>query len=602
MLKNFKKKNMKKALAVMAEIFLTAAAVLFIYFWTGKEDRQKIPYTEFIEYAESGKVESIDIALSDKEFKFTFRDGVQRDEKFEKEGKTQNGTGRKKQNAEGNPVYVVPNPKYDNFKKDMLELGIEVKEHTGSSSYTSYIQSGMLLFFMVSFLSVFYKQTGGSGSRKKNGKKGKTVTFQDIAGLDEIKQDLMTIVNFLKYPQRYKDAGAKLPKGVMLYGPPGTGKTLLAKAIAGEAGVELIAVAGSEFDEHFVGIGAQRIRKLFSEAKEKSPCIIFIDEIDAIGGKRTKSASSTDRQSINQLLSEMDGFFTDDGIIVIAATNRLEDLDPALVRPGRFDSHFAVPLPVNEKDRRSIISIYTKNKKIGEDADMDLFAKETLGCSPADIEAVINEAAILAADRHNGIIMKQDLDDAFYKQVMKGHKKKDMERKKEEIRLAAWHEASHALAGLLLSHDVTKVTIIPSTSGAGGVTFFNNEKVGMFSKRELEEEIMTLYAGRAGEEIAAGRENITTGASSDITEATKIIKSFIMKYGMSSYGMLDLGEIDTDKNQVVDTASEISDRLYKKVYAMLEENKHTLELIVSALMEEETLTGDQIREIAGMNK
>lgn len=554
--------------------------------------KEEVPYLEFMKYAKDGKVKSVDISLVSKEFSFVFKDGEKREEKKEEKDK----------NSKSRQIYTVPNPKYDDFKKDMLELGIQVNEKTDRSSYVSYILSGSSLVIMIAMFQVFRKKMNGDDDIVKRKEQMDTaVTFADVAGLDELKKDMCTIVDFLKSPQKYKDAGARLPKGVMLYGPPGTGKTLFAKAVAGEAGVSFIPTSGSEFNERYVGVGAQRIRKLFEDAKKKAPCIIFIDEIDSLGGKRAAADSSSDRQSVNQLLSEMDGFSSSDGILVIAATNRLEDLDSALVRPGRFDSHFAVPLPSNTKDRISIINLYMKNKKAGEDFDIKSFAKETLGCSPAEIQAVINEAAILAAQNSSGIITKSCIDDAFYKQIMKGHKKENKERKKEEIRIVAWHEAGHAVAGILTGREVTKATIIPSTSGAGGVTFFNNEKMGLFSKKELEEKIISLYAGRAAEELLVGKDMVTTGASNDIEKATDMIKSYICDYGMSQAGMIDISRLEPDSETILSIAQDMSQSLYERTVQMLKEHIKELDAAAALLMEKETVSGDELRKIIGQH-
>lgn len=556
----------------------------------GRGTKEEVSYLEFMKYAKEGKIKSVDISLASKEFSFVFKDGEKREEKKEE--------GKKNSKNRQNAVYTVPNPKYDDFKKDMLELDIQVNEKADRSSYISYILSGTSLIIMIAMFQVFHKKMNGDDEIvKRKGYLDTAVTFADVAGLDELKEDMYTIVDFLKSPQKYKDAGARLPKGVMLYGPPGTGKTLLAKAVAGEAGVSFIPTSGSEFNERYVGVGAQRIRKLFEDAKKKVPCIIFIDEIDSLGGKRAAADSSSDRQSVNQLLNEMDGFSSSDGILVIAATNRLEDLDPALIRPGRFDSHFAVPLPSNTKDRISIINLCMKNKKAGEDFDIKSFAKETLGCSPAEIQAVINEAAILAAQNSSGVITKSCIDDAFYKQIMKGHKKEDMERKKEEIRIAAWHESGHAIAGILTGQEVTKAAIIPSTSGAGGVTFFNNEKMGLFSKKELEEKIISLYAGRAAEELLVGKDMVTTGASNDIEKATDMIKSYICNYGMSQAGMINIDRLEPDSGKLLSIAYDMAQSLYERTIQLLKEHTKALDAAAELLMEKETVSGSELKKI-----
>lgn len=576
-----KKNNRKGRIldAVIGFILLIIILMTIInYLPSDKEKPKELSYKEFMQYAKEGMVESINIVLSDETFRFTLKDDKKEEKKKEE-------------------YLKAPNPKYEDFKKDMLELGIEVNESKSFANYSSYIFSIASLLIMCSFFFTIAKvQNGDKWGIKKEKKDSNQIKFEDIAGLDEVKSDLETIVDFLKNPGRYKEAGAKLPKGVLLYGPPGTGKTMLARAIAGEAGVEFLSAVGSEFDEKFVGVGAQRIRTLFSNARKKAPCIIFIDEIDALGLKRSSDKGSGNRQTINQLLSEMDGFTSDDNIIVIAATNKLEDLDFALTRPGRFDSQFAVPLPVNSSDRKKIIDIYVKNKKIGEDVDLNLLAKETLGCSPADIEGIINESAILATKENDGIITKAIIDDAFYKQVMKGHKKKDLERKEEEKKITAWHESAHAMVGILLGQEITKVTIIPSTSGAEGVTFFNNEKMGMYSKDELANQVMTLYAGRVAEEILAGDGGITTGASNDIAEATKIIKAMVESYGMSECGLLDYRNMEGNE-VTAGVCLGIANTLYTETMDLVLKHKKTLEEVANKLMLMETMTGEEVKSI-----
>ena len=538
---------------------------------------EEVQYKEFVQMVNSGEVDEIQWAKETDTFTFT---------------------------ADGQD-YKTENPKYDNFKKDMLQKGVPVKEHEDFfEKHNSVIVLGINICMYMLLFSVFLSKMRGDDSpmfKKKKEKEKSTVTFQDVAGLEEVKEDLMTVVDFLKNPEKYKESGAEIPKGVLLYGPPGTGKTLLAKAVAGEAGVEFRAVSGSDFEEKYVGVGASRMRKLFQEAKTNAPCIIFIDEIDSMGGRRHSKQRDTDRQTLNTLLSEMDGFDGSNGVVVIAATNRLEDLDPALTRPGRFDSHFAVSLPETAKERQMIIRLYSKNKKFADDVDLEVFSKETLGCSPATIKTVLNEAAIIAARRADGIINRAILDEAWMKQLMEGHLKKN--REKENIDLVAWHEAGHALAGLLLGQDLTKASIIPSTSGAGGATFITPKKMGLFSKKELEDQVIMLYAGRNAEAIFSGEDNgITTGASNDIEKATELIRKMVTEYGMTNaFGLLNLDMLD-EKNteQVMKEMVKISDDLRISSVTLLQEHEEQLQAIAEALIEKETLTGKEIRDIAGI--
>lgn len=538
---------------------------------------KEVKYEEFLKMADKKNVKKI--VWSEKKDAFTFYD---KDEK----------------------PYSTENPKYEDFKKDMLEKGIEVKEIGGLSNYETPIMVIVQLAMYGVFFVLLFKTSGiGAGLSDKKEKDAKSdVKFSDVAGLEEVKEDLMTVVDFLKNPDEYKEAGAEIPKGVLLYGPPGTGKTLLAKAVAGEAGVKFKAVSGSDFDEKYVGVGASKMRKLFDDAKNNAPCIIFIDEIDSMGGRRHSKQNSYDRQTLNTLLSEMDGFDGSGGVVVIAATNRIEDLDPALTRPGRFDNHFAVSLPATAKERKIIINLYAGNKKFADDVDMESFAKETMGSSPATIKTVLNEAAIIATRRNKGIITREILDEAWMKQLMEGHLKKNGE--KDNVELVAWHEAGHALAGLLMGQDLTKASIIPSTSGAGGATFITPRKLGLFTVKELREQVVMLYSGRNAEAVLAEKNGeslgITTGASNDIEKATGIIKKMITEYGMNeNFGLLNLEELEIKPDVIAKEAVSLSKELCSESYNLMMDNADTLKKIAEALIEKETLTGEEIRKIAG---
>lgn len=538
---------------------------------------KEVKYEEFLKMTDKKNVKKI--AWSEKKDAFTFYD---KDEK----------------------PYSTENPKYEDFKKDMLEKGIEVKEIGGLSNYETPIMIIVQLAMYGVFFGLLFKTSGiGAGLSDRKEKDAKSdVKFSDVAGLEEVKEDLMTVVDFLKNPDEYKEAGAEIPKGVLLYGPPGTGKTLLAKAVAGEAGVKFKAVSGSDFDEKYVGVGASKMRKLFDDAKNNAPCIIFIDEIDSMGGRRHSKQNSYDRQTLNTLLSEMDGFDGSGGVVVIAATNRIEDLDPALTRPGRFDNHFAVSLPATAKERKIIINLYAGNKKFADDVDMESFAKETMGSSPATIKTVLNEAAIIATRKNKGIITREILDEAWMKQLMEGHLKKNGE--KDNVELVAWHEAGHALAGLLMGQDLTKASIIPSTSGAGGATFITPRKLGLFTVKELREQVVMLYSGRNAEAILAERNGevmgVTTGASNDIEKATGIIKKMITEYGMNeNFGLLNLEELEIKPDVIAREAVSLSKELSSESYKLMMDNADTLKKIAEALIEKETLTGEEIRKIAG---
>lgn len=538
---------------------------------------KEIKYEKFLKMTEDNKVKRI--IWSDNKDTFTFYDTK-------------------------NKIYSSENPKYDDFKKDMLEKGIDVKETGSIGKYETPIMIVIQLLMYGVFFGIMVKTMGlGSGIFGKKEKETESkIRFSDVAGLDEVKEDLMTVVDFLKNPEQYKEAGAEIPKGVLLYGPPGTGKTLLAKAVAGEAGVKFKAVSGSDFDEKYVGVGASKMRKLFDEAKENAPCIIFIDEIDSMGGRRHSKQSNYDRQTLNTLLSEMDGFDGSGGVVVIAATNRIEDLDPALTRPGRFDNHFAVNLPATAKERKIIVDLYAKNKKFSDDVNMENFAKETMGSSPATIKTVLNEAAIIAARKNEGIITREILDEAWMKQLMEGHLKKNGE--KDNVELVAWHEAGHALAGLMMGQDLTKVSIIPSTSGAGGATFITPKKLGLFTVDELREQVIMLYSGRNAEQILSEQNGIkngvTTGASNDIEKATDIIKKMITEYGMNEeFGLLNLEGLDVKPEIITKEAVKLAQELKEVSYSLLASNIEKLKMIAEKLIEKETLTGEEVKNIAG---
>jgi cell division protease FtsH len=524
-------------------------------------------------------------------------------------------------------MYSTYNPKTDDFFGELLTHDIVLHEVSDLSfadskedtkkAYFSFI---MVSLFIAAICRYFTKNLGsrddkmlatdgyGDEASSNKGKKDKdmptlsTKKFSDVAGLHEVKRDIQCLVDFLVNQDKYKQAGAKLPKGVIFYGPPGTGKTLLAKAIAGEAKVNFISMSGSEFIEMYVGVGAKRVREVFDKARKMSPCIIFIDEIDAIGGKRGgRDSNSEDRKTINALLTEMDGFNEYEGIIVIGATNRLEDLDSALVRPGRFTNKYCIPLPETAQERLEIINLYAKNKSFAEDVDFNALAKETIGFSPAKIESLLNESAIISVQKGCAYIKKEHIDAAMYKLLLNGHQKDDQSgRDEEELRIVAWHEAGHALIGYLNGKDITKVTILSSTSGAGGVTFSTPTKRGLYNIDDLEGEVRELYGGRAAERIYFKDDfkKITTGASNDIERAKEVIKSIVMKYGLvQKFGLLTF----EDENQefILKEEIDISKRLEEETFNILSKNYDKLSEIANLLLENETIYFNDIKRIFG---
>ena len=444
----------------------------------------------------------------------------------------------------------------------------------------------------------------------------KKVTFADVAGADEAKQELEEVVEFLKTPDKFNELGARIPKGVLLFGPPGTGKTLLAKAVAGEAGVQFFTISGSDFVEMFVGVGASRVRDLFEQAKKAAPCIVFIDEIDAVGRQRGAGLGGGHderEQTLNQLLVEMDGFASNEGIIIIAATNRPDVLDPALLRPGRFDRQIVVDKP-DVRGREAILKVHTKGKPVADDVDLDVLARRTPGFTGADLSNLVNEAALLAARRDKKKITMAEMEEAI-ERVLAGPERKSHVMTDEEKRLTAYQEGGHTLVGLLLEHadPVHKVTIIPRGRAGGYMLSLPKEDRSYRTRSELIDRIKVALGGRVAEEVVLGE--ISTGASSDIQQATRIIRSMIMEYGMSdAIGPIAYGEenhqvflgrdLNRERNYSEEIAGEIDrevrryiEEAYEACRTIIVENRDKLDLIAKELLERETLSAAELEEL-----
>ena len=440
------------------------------------------------------------------------------------------------------------------------------------------------------------------------------IKFTDVAGEDEAKENLMEVVDFLHNPQKYQAIGAKMPKGVLLVGPPGTGKTLLAKAVAGEAGVPFFSISGSEFVEMFVGMGANKVRDLFKQANEKAPCIVFIDEIDTIGKKRDGSGmggSDEREQTLNQLLTEMDGFEGSKGVVILAATNRPETLDSALLRPGRFDRRVPVELP-DLQGREAILRVHAKRVKLAENVDFNAIARAASGASGAELANMVNEAALRAVRQGRGMVTQEDLQESI-EVVIAGYQKKNKILSDKERMIVSCHEIGHALVAALQTHSapVAKITIIPRTSGALGYTMqVEQEERNLMSREELENQIATLTGGRAAEELVF--QSITTGASNDIEKATKLARAMITRYGMS--GDFDMVALETVTNQYMggdtslicapETSAKIDQMVVETVKAqhekarnLLRANEDKLRELSRFLCEKETITGAEFMEI-----
>ncbi len=453
----------------------------------------------------------------------------------------------------------------------------------------------------------------GKSSAKIYVQSTKGIRFDDVAGEEEAKESLAEIVDYLHNPKKYTEVGASMPKGVLLVGPPGTGKTMLAKAVAGEANVPFFSISGSEFVEMFVGMGASKVRDLFSQAKEKAPCIVFIDEIDAIGKKRDGQMGGNDEreQTLNQLLTEMDGFEGNNGVMILAATNRPESLDPALTRPGRFDRRIPVELP-DLKGREDILKVHAKKVKLADDVNFHTIARMASGASGAELANIVNEAALRAVRDGRAYVTEADLEESI-EVVIAGYQKKNAVLSDQEKRVVAYHETGHALVAAMQSHSapVQKITIIPRTSGALGYTMqVEQGDKYLLTKKEIEDKIAVYTGGRAAEEVVFGE--ITTGASNDIEQATKLARAMITRYGMSDE--FDMAAMETVNNQYLggdtslacspETQKEIDRKVvaivkeqHAKVVEILKQNRKKLDELAAYLYEKETITGEEFMEI-----
>ena len=520
----------------------------------------------------------------------------------------------------------APNSDRDLYKR-LADKGIHISAENPPEPpwWQTLLTSLIPIALLIGFWFFIMQQSQMGGGRMMNFGKSrvrlmvsdkKKVTFADVAGADEAKQELEEVVEFLKTPDKFNELGARIPKGVLLFGPPGTGKTLLAKAVAGEAGVQFFTISGSDYVEMFVGVGASRVRDLFEQAKKSAPCIVFIDEIDAVGRQRGAGLGGGHderEQTLNQLLVEMDGFASNEGIIIIAATNRPDVLDPALLRPGRFDRQIVVDKP-DVRGREAILKVHTKGKPIAEDADLDVLARRTPGFTGADLSNLVNEAALLAARRNKKKIYMAEMEEAI-ERVMAGPERKSHVMTEEEKRLTAYHEGGHTLVGLLLEHadPVHKVTIIPRGRAGGYMLSLPKEDRSYRTRSELFDRIKVALGGRVAEEVVLGE--ISTGASSDIQQATQIIRSMIMQYGMSeSIGPIAYGEenhqvflgrdFNRDRNYSEEVAGEIDrevrryiEEAYEACRVIITENRDKLDLIAHELLERETLSASELEEL-----
>jgi ATP-dependent metalloprotease FtsH len=594
--------------ALLAIVVLALATA---FFDKQPQTRESWKYSTFIQEVKSNKVERVSLSSDRSRALVTAQDG--------------------------NKVIVnLPN---DPALIDILtenNVDISVLPQNDESFWFKALSS---LFFPVLLLvGLFFllrRAQNGPGSQAMNFGKSKArvqmepqtqVTFGDVAGIEQAKLELSEVVDFLKNSDRFTAVGAKIPKGVLLVGPPGTGKTLLAKAVAGEAGVPFFSISGSEFVEMFVGVGASRVRDLFEQAKTNAPCIVFIDEIDAVGRQRGAGLGGGNderEQTLNQLLTEMDGFEGNNGIIIIAATNRPDVLDSALMRPGRFDRQVVVDRP-DYNGRSEILRVHARGKTLAKDVDLDKIARRTPGFTGADLSNLLNEAAILAARRNLTEISMDEVNDAIDR-VLAGPEKKDRVMSEKRKTLVAYHEAGHALVGALMpDYDpVQKISIIPR-GRAGGLTWFmpSEERMdsGLFSRSYLENQMAVALGGRVAEEIIFGEEEVTTGASNDLQQVTRVARQMITRYGMSDrLGPVALGrqqgnvflgrDIMSERDFSEETASTIDaevrvlvDAAYKRAKQVLVENRHVLNQLADVLIDKETVDADELQELLANNE
>jgi cell division protease FtsH len=506
----------------------------------------------------------------------------------------------------------------------LREKGVEIQAEGARPSIGGILISSLPLILIAAFWIILLRQMQAGGAKAFSFGKSKAklltgdtpkVTFADVAGADEAKVELEEIIEFLKDPQKFTKLGGRLPKGALLVGPPGTGKTLLARAVAGEAARPFFSMSGSDFVEMFVGVGASRVRDLFEQGKAHAPCIIFIDEIDAVGrhrGAGLGGGHDEREQTLNQLLVEMDGFESNEGVILIAATNRPDVLDPALLRPGRFDRQIVVDSP-DLRGREGILKVHVRNKPIGEDVDIQLLARGTPGMAGADLANLVNEAALLAARRNHDKIYMQDLEDSKDK-VMLGAERKSLVMKDEEKRLTAYHEAGHAVCAVKVKGNdpLHKVTIVPRGRALGiAFTLPEDDRVSV-TRQQLEANLVKMYGGRVAEELVFGRDHVTTGAASDIQQATAIARRYVTQWGLSDeIGPILVGdneqelflgreiqhrrEVSERTAQLVDTeVSRVVKAAYARAKATLTENMELLQAVAEALLERETLSGDEV--------
>ena len=593
--KNKKKDNKKLLISLISSlvvIIILSGVAIFLMTNNKEKDDKTLAYTDLIKEISYGNIEKIEMTVGSTSVKVKVKNV-----KEEKKSVVPNTEAFielvQQKVAEGNEIELIQKPK------------------SAITQISTAIVSLLPTIVMVALFVMIFKMQGlGEKGQVYDDTERKTkIKFKDVAGLDEEKEELIEIVDFLKKPEKFNKMGAKIPKGVLLYGKPGTGKTLIAKAIAGEADVPFISMSGSEFIEMFAGLGASRVRKLFEKARKLAPCIVFIDEIDAIGARRTSNsgAETENNQTLNQLLVEMDGFSSEETIIVLAATNRPEMLDKALLRPGRFDRQITIPVP-DLKGRLEILKIHAEDKKISDDVNLESIAEDTAGFTGAELANILNEAAIIATINKHEEIENSDIEEAV-KKVTVGLEKKTRVYSEKDKKLTAYHEAGHAVVSRYLptQTDVKEVSIIPRGVAGGYTMYKSDEDKYYISKTEMKEKLVALLGGRAAEKLVL--DDISTGASNDIEVATKIAREMVTKYGMSD----NLGPIDfqgKEQNDMFVFGENIGDKIGAEVKALIDEaynnaqkllieHRDKLDIIAQTLLAKEKINEQEFKDIFG---
>ena len=578
------------AIVSIAIIIILSGVAIYLLTSNQNQDDKTLAYTDLIKEISYGNIEKIEMTVGSTSVKVKMKD--EEEEKRTVVPNTEAFIELVQQKvAEGNEIQLIQKP-----KSVITQIS------------TTILNLFPTLIMIALFVMIFKMQGLGEKGQVYDDTERKTkIKFKDVAGLDEEKEELIEIVDFLKKPEKFTKMGAKVPRGVLLYGKPGTGKTLIAKAIAGEADVPFISMSGSEFIEMFAGLGASRVRKLFDKARKLAPCIVFIDEIDAIGARRTSNsgAETENNQTLNQLLVEMDGFSSEETIIVLAATNRPEMLDKALLRPGRFDRQITIPAP-DLKGRLDILKIHSENKKISDDVNLESIAEDTAGFTGAELANILNEAAIIATINKHEEIENQDIEEAV-KKVTVGLEKKTRVYSEKDKKLTAYHEAGHAVVSKYLptQTDVKEVSIIPRGVAGGYTMYKSDEDKYYISKTEMKEKLIALLGGRAAEKLVL--DDISTGASNDIEVATKIAREMVTKYGMSD----NLGPIDfqgKEQNDMFVFGENIGDKIGAEVKALIDEayinaqkllieHRDKLDIIAQTLLAKEKINEQEFKNI-----